>query len=145
MSPVAIPTAPDTVAVFRQLLLDRSSEAGDTPPVIRSVRAAGDEPPYTLAREAGEVRAKNAPVRPYARVAISVYDTDPGAAAARYRRFSMLLHGYGPAIVDGGDGNVGVWRVWDETGPQPPVQEPATGWWVVGGVFDLVMTDRTLG
>ena len=143
--PVAV--TPDTVVTLRQLLLDRAAAAGDDEPVIRSRRAPNEEPPFTLLKEAGELRARHAPVLNPARVTVSAYALTDTEAVRRYRRHAGLVHGFGPAIVsleaeDGGD--VGVWRVFDETGPQRPIQEPDTGWWLVTGVFDLYMTDRAV-
>lgn len=146
MSPVAV--LPDVVATFRAVLVARAAAEGDAPSVIRSRRGEGDEPPYALLRDAGEVRERNAPVLSPARVGVQVFDLTDVAAARRYRRYSALLHGFGPTVVeldaeDGGD--VGVWRIYDETGVQQPLQEPDTGWWVASGVFDLYMTDRGVG
>ncbi len=140
--------SPDPVATLRSIILGLAETAGDDAPVIRSRRAPGDVPPFTLLRDAGELRARHAPVRRPARVSAQLFGLDEADAARRYRRFSDLVHGYGPAIVeledeDGGD--VGVWKVFDETGVQAPLQEPDTGWWVAGGVFDLYMTDRSVG
>lgn len=143
-----IPVTPDTVATLRQLLLDRCTAVGDTPPAIRSRRAPEDLPPFVLLVEAGEVRARHAPVLTPASVSLAVFDVSPQAAVRRYRRLAAIVHGQYPSVVeleaeDGG--RVAVWKVFDETGPQGPVQEPDSGWWRVSGVFDLFMADRPLG
>lgn len=146
MSLVAV--IPDPIATFLALALARYAAEGDTPEKLRSRRNVDDVPPYGLLQEAGGQRARNAPVVNPARVSVRIYDTDDGAAARRYRRLSALLHGFGPVIVEldeADGGSVGVWRVFDETGVQAPVQEPDTGWWVAGGVFDLFMADRSVG
>lgn len=139
--------APDTVAVFRALLLARAADAGDTAPVISSRRDPGVVPPFSLVRDAGERRARNAPVLNPARVAVQVFDETDTGAARRLRRIVGLLHGFGPAIVeleDADGGSVGVFRIFDETGVSEPLQEPVTNWWVARGTFALYMTDRSV-
>lgn len=136
----------DPVAAFRAVLVARAAATGETLGTVRSHRHDGDEPPYVLLREAGAPRERNAPVMNPARVAIQVFELDEAAAAAGYRRISALAHRAGPMTVDlDDDGSVGVWKVFDETGVQTPVKDPDTGWWIAGGVFDLYMTDRSVG
>jgi hypothetical protein len=38
--------------------------------------------------------------------------------------------------------DIGLWRAYDETGPQPST-DPDTSWPTSFGIFDLYMTDRT--
>jgi hypothetical protein len=147
VSPLAV--VPDTVATLNALLAARAAAEDVDVGTVRSRRAEGDEPPYTLLGEGGDIRPRgNAPVLNPARVGCRVFDLTDGGAARRYREISALLHRFGPARVelaaeDGG--SVGIWKVFDETGVQAPLQEPETGWWVASGVFDLYMTDRGVG
>lgn len=145
MTTVAV--TPDTVAVFRSILLARAADAGDPVPTLHSRREPGQAPPFALLRDAGERRARNAPVLSPARVSVQVFDETDVGAARRLRRFAGLLQGFGPVIVEldpADGGTVGVWRIFDETGVQEPLQEPVTNWWVARGTFDLYMTDRSV-
>lgn len=145
---IVVPVTPDPVATLRSLFLARAAAAGDDAPVLRSTHAAGEEPPFALLRDAGDSHERNAPVLNPARVSVSQYELTSAAAARRLRRLAALVHGFGPTTVeleeeDGG--TVLVFKVFNETGVQEPVQEPDTNWWVATAAFDVHMTDRSVG
>lgn len=136
---------PDPVATFDAVLIARAVGTALENVPIRSDRAEGDEPPFAIATDGGWARARGAGALLPARVNLSVTAATDDQAAALWRLASALLHNWGPVTVDVDGAQVGVWKVFDETGPQRPVQEPDTGWWRVFGVFDLTMTDRAIG
>jgi hypothetical protein len=142
---ITVAAAPDPVAILQSLLLMRAADAGDDTPVIRSRRAAGDVPPFSLLREAGNQRPRNAPVLNPARVALTVYDLDDDGATNRHRRFAQLLHGLRP-----GDRRARSARTTSASGgsstrpaSRPRSRSPTR---LVGRrrVFDLYMTDRSV-
>jgi len=134
--------SPDPVAVLRAVLLARMEVTAQAiVPVVANVREAGGTPPFYVLTEAGALRARSTGVLSPARVGLAAWALTEDAAAAAYRLASDLLHRVGPVTVDG----CGVWRIYDETGLQGALPDPDSSWWRASGVFDLVMTDRTVG
>jgi hypothetical protein len=72
-----------------------------------------------------------------ARIRATCYGTDPRQASRMYRALVAILHRAGPLVRDG----VGLFKAFDETGPQP-LTDPDTRWDAVFGVFDLHLADR---
>jgi hypothetical protein len=144
---LVVAVTPDPVMAFEAIVAARAAYAGDSAPVLRSTRAEGDVPPFALIRDAGERLERNAPVLNPARVSVSQWELTSAAAARRLRRISALVHGFGPtevALATEDGGTVVVFKVFNETGVQPPVQDPETRWWVATAAFDLYMTDRAV-
>lgn len=132
---------PDPVALLRTILLEVVEDtqlAGM--PIVSNVREDGQEPPFLVLAEAGSVPHPTLPLFQPARVSLTTWALTDGAAAEAYRVASSLLHRNGPFVRD----DVGVFRIFDETGLQQPIKDPDTGWWRAFGVFDLHMVDRVL-
>lgn len=144
----ALAIRPDVVAAFDAYLAAKASDAEVDPIVVRSTRATGDAPPFALARDGGERKARHAGVLNPARVAVQAFGLTSAGAARLLRLIAALVHDAGPLIVELEDedgGRIGIWRVFDEIGVGEPLKEPETGWWVATGAFDLYMSDRAVG
>lgn len=132
---------PDPVAIIRGVLVSRQPGSPIAGVPVRDEREEGDEPPFILLAQAGALRHRSVGALLPARVSLTGVGATPGAAAVLYRTASDLLHRLGPIH----EGTAGIWRIYDETGQQRPVQEPDTAWWRSFGVFDLYMADRAIG
>lgn len=98
-----------------------------------------DKPPAILLENAGELHDRGLPAFLPARVSFTTYGETEDDAMVLYRTVSNLLHRRGPVRI----GDVGMWRAFDETGPQPR-EDPNTNWPAKFGVIDLYMPDRAL-
>lgn len=137
---------PEPVKVLRAILLARAAGTDlENVPFRSNDRDAGDEPPFGVVSQAGDGRIRSGGALLPARVSVSITAVTDYDAAALWRLASALLHGWGPVVVEVDGDQVGVWKVFDETGLQRPVKEPDTGWWRAFGVFDVAMTDRAIG
>lgn len=136
---------PDPIAVLRAVLLGLVVDTDLEGLAIRDAREDGDSPPYVVLGEAGDRRLRSGGALWPARVEASLTAATKGEAAIKWRLLSALLHRHGPVTLTVDGDRVGVWKVFDETGLQGPVQEPDTAWWRAFGVFDVYMTDRAIG
>ena len=109
-------------------------------PVRASVREDGDEPPFFVMAEGGELAHPTLPLLQPARVELTSWGLTEGQAVTNWRVARALLHRSGPVVIDG----VGMFKAFDETGLQRPFQDPDTEWWRAFGVFDLHLVDRVL-
>jgi hypothetical protein len=140
-----IETVPDPIAVLRAILLDRVVGTDLAGVAVRDAREEGDAPPYVVLNEGGDSRLRAGGALWPARVTLSVTAESKGQAAVLWRLASAALHRHGPERLTVDGDQVGVWRIFDETGLQGPVQEPDTSWWRAFGVFDVYMADRAIG
>jgi len=142
---VTVIEVPDPVATLRAVLISRVVDTDLEDVQIKDARQDGDEPPFGILAEGGDTRARSGGAMLPSRVSLSLTAVTAGQAARLWRLASAALHGAGPIriLVDGEW--VGVWRIFDETGLQRPVQEPDTAWWRAFGVFDVYMADRAIG
>lgn len=109
-------------------------------PVVSVSRDEGMVPPFFLVAEAGSIRHRTGPAYAPARARLEAVHLTDREAVDMYLVASERLHRFGPAVRDG----VGIFKVFDETGPQQPFQDPDTSWWRAFGVLDLVLLDRVV-
>jgi hypothetical protein len=131
---------PDVIG-FTATLVDtrKPGTALATVPIRKGSKDEGDVPPFVVLGTAGAVRSDALPILSPARVQGTVYGRTEWEADELYRALSDLLHRAGPYVTD----EAGLYRTYDETGPQPSV-DPDTAWPTAFGVFDLYMTDRSI-
>mgnify|MGYP001216041185 CR=1 FL=1 len=135
---------PDVIAFLRALLLElaEGTDIEDVP--VRGDRLEpGDNPdtvPVILLEDAGALRGRGVPAYLPYRVMVTAFGRTEKQAADVLRTTTDLLHDYGP-LVD--DDRVGLWKAFDETGPQPR-QEPDTRWAARFSVFALYIPDAVL-
>lgn len=98
-----------------------------------------DQPPFLLLEQAGEIHDRGLPAYLPARVSVTAFGLDEDQAILLYRAASDLFHRVGPVVIDG----VGMWKAFDETGPQPR-EETNTNWSARYGVIAIYMADVRL-
>lgn len=136
----------DALWFFRDLLLELAPlelPAGSPlreVPIDGGKLEAGRTPPVVLLEEVGAIRRKSVGLL-VARIRAKAFGLNEQHASAMFRELSALMNGRGPFVrtVDGKP--VGLFRVYDETGPQP-ITDPDTRWDASFGVFDLHLADR---
>ena len=134
------PTFVDTVAALRDVLLDRMAGSSIEAVPVRTKHKEGETPPFILLGEGGSIRLPSVPLYAPARVQLESWGLDEDQAVEIYLTAAQLLHRLGPVVING----VGIFRIFEETGLQPPFVDPDTGWWRAFGVFDLTMVDQIL-
>jgi hypothetical protein len=134
------PTLVDSVAAFRDVLIDRIPGSSIEAVPVRTQHKEGEAPPFILLAEGGSIRHPSVPLYAPARVSLEAWALDEDAAVEMYLAAAQLLHRLGPLVKNG----VGIFRIFEETGLQQPFEDPDTGWWRAFGVFDLTMVDQIL-
>lgn len=133
-------TQPDPIGYVRAVLLQELAVSDDPGPAVRGGRLEpGDEPPVILLEEAGALRSPTVGIYMPFRVMVTVFGPTDREASDLYRTVTDVMHRRGPEIVDG----VGLWRCYDETGPQPR-DDPDTRWPARFGILALYLADQTL-
>lgn len=133
-------TAADPVAFLMALLAAdaNGTEIEDVP--IRAGRLENaDAPPVLLLEASGWLRHDQLPTLLPARVSVTAYGRTEAEADTLLRAATDIFHRQGPRVIDG----VGMWRAFDETGPQPR-DEPDTRWPARFSVAALYMPDVAL-
>jgi len=128
----------EPVKFARNLILELAAGTllEDVPVDAYRLEAEG-EPPRIVLKEGGDVHERGVGMLNPARIRATCYGTDPRQASRMYRALVAILHRAGPLVRDG----VGLFKAFDETGPQP-LTDPDTRWDAVFGVFDLHLADR---
>lgn len=132
--------APEPVLFAQAFLQQFAPDTAIENVPVRVMRLEQDDmPPALLLEPAGEVHERSLPVFLPARVAVVAYALSADAALLLYRTASDLFHRTGPVLIDG----IGLFKAFDETGPQPR-DEPNTTWHGVFGVIALYMADQAI-
>jgi hypothetical protein len=134
------PTYVDTVAAFRDVLIDRLAGSSIETVPVRTQHKEGEAPPFILLAEGGSIRHPRVPLYAPARVNFEAWALDEDAAVAIYMTAAQFMHRLGVVIKNG----VAIFQCFEETGLQQPFPDPDTGWWRAFGVFDLTMVDQIL-
>ncbi len=131
---------PDLVAFAMRVLADNATGTPIENVAVRGGRSEpGDEPPFVLLDEAGFIRERGIGMYSPFRLAVTVYGRSEREASGLYRGVTGILHGLGPLTEDG----VGVFGIFDETGPSP-ISDPDTRWPGRFGVLAIYGADRLL-
>jgi hypothetical protein len=133
-----ITTIVDPVATFREVLLGLVPATVLAAVPVVTKRAPNQAPPFIHVGEGGTIHHRTGPVYNPARVNLTAWALDEDQAVLFYLTAAQLLHRFGPVVKS----DVGIFRIFEETGLQQPFEDPDTDWWRAFGVFDLVMVDR---
>lgn len=132
---------PEPVLFVQALLISLQSGTAIEDVAIRVGRLESEDvPPVMLLESAGELRHTSVSAFLPARVSFTTYGRTEDEALLLYRATANLLHRRGPTLLDDG---VGMWRAFDETGPQPR-EDPDTTWSARFGVMAIYMPDVAL-
>lgn len=131
---------PDVIGYVRTVLLENLAVSDVPSPEVRGGRLEpGDEPPVILLEEAGALRDPSLPIYAPFRVSVTAYGRTDREASDLYGAVMEVMHRRGPEVV----GDVGLWRAYDETGPQPR-DDAGTRWPARFGILGLVVADRSI-